>query len=193
MKKTFILIRHGMTDMNSTTDTSVDRIRGWLNVPLAPEGIKEAHKLAGELRDMGLDVLYSSDLERALETAEIIAKKLKIKVISTGMLRPWDLGTFAGKSTKEALPAIAEYAEKKPDTRVPEGESFNSFKKRVFRGLGEIVESGKDLGVVTHHRVERLLKAWIKTGCLKDHSIDLATFLQKGENPGTWEEVTIEL
>jgi broad specificity phosphatase PhoE len=193
MEKTFILIRHGMTEMNNTKDTSVDRIRGWLDVPLSVEGLKEAHKLGLELQDMGLDVLYSSDLERAQETADIIAKKLKIKVRYTGLLRPWDLGTFAGESTKESLPAIAEYVEKKPDIRVPEGESFNSFKKRVFLGLKEIVDSGKDIGVVTHHRVERLLKAWVKKGCPVDHSIDLSTFLQKGENPGNWEEVTIEL
>ena len=193
MTVSFLLVRHGATKMNNESDTSADRIRGWKDVPLAKSGREEVENLAEKLKDSDIDKVYSSDLERAKDTAEGIVEATGAKLIVTKALRPWDLGDFAGQSTKEALPKIATYVREKPDEAVPEGESFNSFKARAFAGLKKILDEskGEKIAVVTHHRIERLIKAWIAEGAPPSHEIDLNTFLQKGEAPGNVETITI--
>ena len=180
------IVRHGETDLNNDSDTSQDRIRSWRDVPLNKEGRAEAKKAAEELKKYNIEVIYCSDLSRAKETAQIIGKILDIEPTPSEKLRPWNLGEFTGTSTKEALPKISEYVRKKADEKVPKGESFNDFSNRAFEGFSESIEKadGKNLCIVTHHRDERLIKAWIKAGQPKDHTIDLNTFLQKGDPPG---------
>jgi len=91
---------HGATKYNNSTDESADRIRGWMDIPLSKEGIEEADKLADGLKGSGIKKIYSSDLSRAEETAEAIAESLQINYVPTMNLRPWNLGKFAGQSTK---------------------------------------------------------------------------------------------
>lgn len=193
--KSVYLIRHGKTRLNNDVDTSVDRIRGWKDIPLSKEGNEEVEKLADKLKNSGLEVIYSSDLERTKETAEGISKSSGAELIFTKTLRPWNLGEFAGQTTKEALPKIAIYVRQYPNKPVPDGESFNSFKNRTFQGIEHILKesSNKKIGLVTHHRVERLLKSWIANGCPKNHDIDLDVFLQKGEPPGKVESINLPL
>jgi len=180
------IVRHGETKLNNDTDTSQDRIRGWADVPLTDQGRKEAKVAANKLKQYDIEIIFCSDLSRAKETAEIIGKELDIKPTSTKKLRPWNLGELTGTPTNDALPKIAEYVRKKANKKVPDGESFDDFSDRFFKGLHEIVEKadGKNLCVVTHHRDERILKAWVDAGCPADHKIDLDTFLQKGDPPG---------
>ncbi len=187
---TFHFVRHGATKLNNDTDTSVDRIRGWSDVPLVEEGRQEAREAGKKLSGKGIQIIVSSDLSRARETAEIIGGILGVKPTFNNKLRPWKLGVFTGKSTKEALPKIAEYARKKPNEPVEDGESFNSFVARTKGGLLEALQrAGKrNLLVVSHHRDERLFKS------LKpDGSVDIETFLQKGDPPGGILEMTLPM
>lgn len=187
------LVRHGATKLNNTTDTSQDRIRGWTDVPLTDEGRREAESAAADLQGKGIGYIATSDLSRARETAEIIGKKLGLRPVSFQGLRPWDLGEFSGKSTKEVLPKIADYVQKHPEEPVPGGESFDSFKDRAFAGLQEALAAakGRPLAIITHHRVERLMEAWQQAGQPANHAIDIPTFLQKGDPPGGVEELNI--
>jgi broad specificity phosphatase PhoE len=183
---TIYIVRHGETKLNNDTDTSQDRIRGWLDVPLTDQGRKEAKIAAEKLKKYKIEVIYCSDLSRAEETASIIGKILGIKHTPSKKLRPWNLGKLAGTSTKEALPQIAKYVREKPQQKVPEGESFEDFSDRAFEGIAEAINKakGENLCIVTHHRDERLLSAWNKAGQPANHKIDLDVFLQKGDKPG---------
>lgn len=183
---TIFVVRHGATKMNNQTDLSEDRIRGWANVPLSDEGRQEAHKAAAELQKFGIQVVETSDLVRASETAQIIGQAIGVQPQPNPKLRPWNLGDFTGQSTKDALPKIAEYATSRQDEPVPGGESFNQFKERALQGVGEAIQraGGRPLCIVTHHRDERLLRAWEAMGEPPSHEIDLGTFLQKGDPPG---------
>lgn len=182
---TIFIVRHGATKMNNQTDMSEDRIRAWTNVPLVEEGRAEARRAGLKLKGKGIQAIVSSDLVRAKETAEIIGKIIGIEPELSEKLRPWKLGDFTGKPTKEALPEIAEYVRNKPDEPVPQGESFNQFKTRAFEGFADALEAHPEgLLIVTHHRDERLAEAWDGAGQPADHSIDLKVFLQKGEPPG---------
>jgi broad specificity phosphatase PhoE len=188
------IVRHGATKMNNQTDMSEDRIRGWANVPLSDEGREEARKAAKKLERIGIEVIFTSDLVRAEETARIIGQATGLKPIVTKKLRPWDLGELTGAATKRALPIVAKYACDTPDKPVPKGESFNSFCARGFEGLADCLRSanGKKLLIVTHHRLERLLEAWDVAGQPSDHRIDIKTFLDKGDPPGHVEKLTID-
>jgi hypothetical protein len=88
---------------------SVDRIRGWADVPLNAEGKKEATKLGQILKDKGLQSIVSSDLSRAADTAAEIGRICNVRPSYTSALRPWNLGDLQGKPTDKCLAAIRAY------------------------------------------------------------------------------------
>lgn len=187
------LIRHGATKLNGTNTNSVDKIRGWSDVPLSEEGREEVHETAEKLKNSGIQAIVSSDLSRAEETSRIIGEAIGVEPTFTEKLRPWDLGELTGQATTKVLPKIAEYVRSKPDEPVPQGESFNSFKARAFDGVREAMEQHPDemLALVTHHRLERLMKAWAAAGQPPDHNIDLEVFLEKGDPPAGAETIKV--
>jgi len=179
----FLIIRHGETTMNARQD----RIRGWLNVPLDPNGRKQAATLGESLKNVALDGLISSDLDRAHETALIISQHTDVPVIGqTLMLRPWNVGQFTGVPSPECREELAEYAMDMPDKDIPGGESFDTFRFRALTALLVLADTflGKTVGLVTHHRVERLIAAWKENGCPDSFEVHFPTFLQKGVPPG---------
>jgi len=189
------VIRHGHTSMNATVGESRDMIRGWKDVPLSLEGIQDAENASKALQGAQFDIIYASDLSRALDTAEIIAQAQGTEVRKVRWLRPWDLGNFTGMVSSKAFPMMLEFIKNEPDQKVPGGESFNTFKKRFLDGLIAALTGnpGKKLAFVTHHRNERVLDAWVKNNCDKDYEIDVDTFIQYGIDPGKWEEISIQL
>ena len=180
------IARHGATRLNEEAGISVDRERGWSDVPLAPEGREQALKAALKLKDKGIDAIVSSDLNRAKETALIIGHVLGIQPEFSFELRPWNLGHLTGVEMKEATPQIAAYACKTPDKKVPKGESFDEFNTRAFGGVADALANhpGETVLIVAHHRIERLLEAWDKEGQPPEHTINLRSFMAKGDPPG---------
>jgi broad specificity phosphatase PhoE len=191
--KTIRVIRHGATHLNDN-DTSVDRVRGWKDVPLSEEGRKEATKLAEKMAKDCPDHIVCSDLKRAHDTAKLIASACSMKIDDVSKaFRPWNVGDYAGKTSKEAVPVLCRYAIEKPDEQIPGGEAFNSFRSRFFKGLADAVEKYPDglLAVVTHHRGERLLTAWQSAGFPEDGTIDGKEFSKKGEGTAGYEDLEI--
>lgn len=189
------LIRHGATDMNNHSDDSRDRIRAWLDPPLNEDGRKDAEKAAKKAEKAGIEVVVSSDLKRAAQTAKTVGKAVGVEPIMTPKLRPWDLGDFTGKPSKEAYPQIVPYVTDKPDEPVPGGESFNDFTARSMQGLKFAVgkAAGKPLAVVAHYRNMRHYAAWDEAGQPADHHIDHDEFNKKGGPPGDLVEMEVNL
>jgi broad specificity phosphatase PhoE len=183
------LIRHGSTEMNSE-----DRIRGQCNVPLSAEGREEIGRLAELMKESNLRFLVSSDLDRAVETAQAVAAPLRASVAKTALLRPWDVGKFTGRSAEVATPRLIEFARDAPNRPVPGGESFNSFKLRAFQGV-RVALSGSELplALVSHHRVERLLSAWLSAGATAALDLDLNVMFTRGEPPAHAELLELPL
>ena len=192
----FHLIRHGMTEFNHD-DPVRDRIRGWGNMELSQLGQKEAVRLAfiiqnKALEGYALEMLYTSDLLRARQTAHVIAARNDLPMIATAGFRPWNTGDYAGRSASEVVPVLARYAQQDPNRPVPGGESFDAFRLRYFSGLVVAIRDCKNtFGIVTHHRNERLLKAWLKAGAPLDGSIDEDEFCRKGSPTGHHEVISI--
>jgi broad specificity phosphatase PhoE len=162
------LIRHGKTKLNGPDDD--DRIRGWIDIPLDKEGIRETKEdIAPAVEKLDLDYLVSSDLKRAEQSAKIISEETGVPYLGGYKeFRPWHLGEFSGKSSIDAHKVLKNYVLIHPDTKVPGGESFEDFYARALKGTKELLQLVRDnlagnVGVVTHYRILKLTAAWIES------------------------------
>ncbi|HAN75989.1 MAG TPA: histidine phosphatase family protein [Planktothrix sp. UBA8407] len=146
-----VIVRHGEAEWNLQ-----DRAMGQLDSPLTAKGIRQAYALGDRLGRLSFTTLYSSDLGRAAQTANIIASICDKKVIFDSELREWNLGIFQGLT-------IPEMHEKFPQERqdferndfeylIPEGESLRQLKQRSFDVLTAIAQQHLEetVVVVTH-------------------------------------------
>jgi alpha-ribazole phosphatase len=144
-----ILIRHGQTIWNQQK-----KYCGYANVPLSPEGRRQVRHLAQRLNKEEIHKIYSSDRQRAIETAKIIFKGRKIKQIPD--LKEMGFGVFEGLTYQEILkkyPVVYKKWLKDPySVRIPKGEKLNDLKKRVVSTLKKIVSLNKNrtVAIVTH-------------------------------------------
>lgn len=194
--RTIQVIRHGATKLNND-DVSVDRIRGWKDIPLSEDGREEAKRL-GEKIAKGKDKpdgIVSSDLKRAQETAKIISDISGTPILDvTQHFRPWNVGDYSGQVTSKAIPVLAEYAKEKPDQPIPGGEAFNDFRNRFMDGLhSTLAQYPGKIAIVTHHRGERLLNAWRKAGFPESGDIDVNEFNKKGEHTGAVNDMQVPM
>jgi broad specificity phosphatase PhoE len=95
---TILLARHGETDWNVQR-----RVQGHSDTPLNETGRAQALALAETLEGAQLDAIYSSDLARALETAQVVAERKKLTVRIVPELRERNFGTWEGLTDTEVL------------------------------------------------------------------------------------------
>ena len=188
------LIRHGATAYNAEGG-GIDRIRGWKNVPLSDEGRRQVQELAEKLKNSGIKFIVSSDLDRARETAEAIARRTGADLVLSQKFRPWDLGEYTGQESMAVHPVMVKAARERPHRPVPGGESFADFRGRVFSGLREFMAQKRDerMAIVTHHRDERLIHAWIALGSPANEAIDMNVMFRRGEGTAHHCHVRIDL
>ena len=93
---TILLARHGETDWNRE-----GRYQGHADEPLNDTGRAQAAELAGSLQGQCLAAVYTSDLRRAAETAEIVAVALGIPLAADARLREIDVGSWQGRTHPE--------------------------------------------------------------------------------------------
>ena len=153
-----LLVRHGDTELNSA-----ERYWGRGDVKLSPAGLEQAEKLRDRLAVEKIDAVYSSDLERALVTAEIIASNHQLAVITCAELREVNFGQLEGLTFSEICqlyPEVARsWAERNPQFKYPGGESLIEFNKRVSKFLNKLEEHAVEetVLVVAHAGVLRTL------------------------------------
>jgi broad specificity phosphatase PhoE len=133
---TILLARHGETDWNHE-----HRLQGWADPPLNDLGREQARALAESLDGRRFDAVYTSDLQRASETAAIVAGRLGIEPIPDAGLREVDLGSWSGRLRHEV-----EGLER------PDGETREQLRERVVAALLRIAAAHPrgSLLVVSH-------------------------------------------
>lgn len=146
-----ILIRHGETDWNVE-----HRIQGHTDVPLNEAGLTQADAIGERFVDERIDILLSSDLGRAMQTANPIAKACGLPVVRDARLRERHLGVLQGKTIDEArelAPRAYEiFRSRMTDTDLEGGESLAEFAQRVTETLMELarIHRNKRIVAVTH-------------------------------------------
>ena len=134
---------------------------GLTDIPLSREGIGQAAKLKSYFTDKDIKAIYSSPLERAKKTAEIIAdNKIKVEIkdnFSELNMGKWDGMTFA--EIKEKYPE--EYAERGKNFEnyvVEGGESMSMCRDRALAELRDIINNSRgNTIIVAHAGVNRLI------------------------------------
>ena len=157
MATKLILVRHGETNWNKES-----RFQGNKDIALNQRGESQAQKLAQRLAEEEIDVIYSSDLDRAHKTAQIIAAKHNLAVQTHSNLQEIDFGVWEGltyQEINEQYPNEFESWKENPEVNNPEGgESLKDIESRVCQALTEILEEheGKTILIAAHGGVNRV-------------------------------------
>ena len=96
--RSFICLRHGLTDWNRQ-----GRFQGRTDVPLADEGILQAHAAALRLQNTRLDQIVASPLVRAVKTAEIVATASSAPLTIDDGIIECDFGSLEGRSIADVM------------------------------------------------------------------------------------------
>ncbi len=152
--KRVIFIRPGETDWNRQ-----GRWQGWVAIPLNEHGRQQAQRLAKYIRNIGMGALYSSDLRRAVETAEILSEQLGFPPIYDQRLRERNIGIWQGLTLDEMRAWYPhEYAQVLDDPdgyRVPGGESRDDVRARALAAFNDIAAhtAAETVGIISHTTV----------------------------------------
>jgi probable phosphoglycerate mutase len=157
-----ILVRHGQAENNL-----YDFFGGWSDAKLTELGIEQAHAVANRLSEELNERynLYSSDLIRAKQTAEIIQKKLGIPITYSKELREHNPGIASGMRREEVDEHLQEVIKPLIDWRMyPEAETFREFYQRVTGYMDRLDEVEENLLIVSHGgTIHNILRWWIGT------------------------------
>lgn len=142
-----LYVRHGKTALN--LGGTKEALRGWLPVPLTPEGRQQAKDAGQNLKGITPDTFSSSDLPRAMETAHYVGKSIGRSVSPDTNIRDWNTGDLAGKKfvdVKDQLMHLIDH----PDEPAPHGESLNTYLNRFVPAMrSRVTDPG--LHVVVGH------------------------------------------
>lgn len=140
---------------------------GALDVPLSDDGLIHARRIGDHLRDVRLDAVYSSPLERALSTAAPVAAPHSVSPKLREALAEIDFGAFEGRTFDEIAAShpdvYARWMREPATVRFPGGESFRDLRARVIDEVTRIrrEHDGGSVAVVTHAGVIRAVLAEI--------------------------------
>ena len=178
-----ILVRHGETPWNVTL-----QYQGQANVPLNERGREQALRAAARLTRYGVTRLYSSDLARAWQTAEVIGTMIGLTPVAIPELREIDVGQWEGLTPEELYRRfpdhMAEYRRDPARTVRLGGESYAQLQARALIALQQIQDQhqpGDIVAAVSHGGTIRALlchvigldldrfgRMWIDNGSLTE-------------------------
>ena len=150
------LARHGETLWNNTM-----RFQGVTDIALSQTGIEQAKQFAKSMDNKNFDAIYASDLQRAFQTADFVAKQKGMTVIQEPLLKEMSFGEWEGLSSEQIedkLPgAVAAFFENPEKFDPPGGENIFQMQERVCGAFYKICEKHKsnDILIVSHGGVIR--------------------------------------
>lgn len=166
---TLWLVRHGKTAIPSGTAV------GWLDVPLASDGRKQAISLVEKLGHVKISRVIASDLQRARDTATPLVTKRSIPLVTTPALRELHFGKWEGKPFKDLWTTYPDQARlwEKDIRNTPAcfGESLSDLEQRIASVIPDIVQEPGTV-VVAHKGSLCVLHAAL-TGCTFPESWEL--------------------
>lgn len=155
------LVRHGETDYNK-----MGCYYGWTDCSLTQDGVLQSQNLRKAFENIKYDVMVSSDLKRAVETANIINCESK-EILIDNRLRELNFGLWEGKSHQEIAVKYAEHwnlwIEDWENATPSEGESFSNMHNRICEYMDEILDLYRDksIVIVSHNGSLRIIAAYL--------------------------------
>jgi probable phosphoglycerate mutase len=146
-----LAIRHGETAWNVDT-----RIQGHLDIPLNDTGRLQARRLAEAIAGEDLAAVYASDLARACETAEALARGAGVEVVRHDGLRERAFGAFEGLTFAEIEARWPDQAlrwrRRDPEFAAEGGETLRAFHARCIATASALASrhAGRQIALVSH-------------------------------------------
>jgi probable phosphomutase (TIGR03848 family) len=146
---TFLLIRHGVTAITGSVITG--RLPGY---SLTPQGQKQAEAICASLSSMPIHAIYSSPMERALETAAPLAAKLGLEVQISQPFIEIDYGDWTGMTVSELMksPDWKAFSRLRSTSRPPGGESILDIQHRTSTEMERLcaLHPGQTVAIFSH-------------------------------------------
>ena len=142
------IIRHGRTDWNDQR-----KLQGKTDVPLNDTGRRMAKEAAIRYADVHFDICFTSPLQRAVETAEILLAGRNVPIIKDDRLIEMSFGIYEGMENgfdDASLPVHELFTDPGYDKRAEGGESFGELFRRTGEFLKEIQNLNGNILVSTH-------------------------------------------
>jgi probable phosphoglycerate mutase len=155
MNRVFYIFRHGETDWNRER-----RCQGHTNTALNENGLMQAMSLAERMLTISLDIVVTSDLERALVTGQTVALKKNIPLIIDRRLREMSYGEAEGMLYEDAIQSfgvelwqkLQSFKPENDQVGFPGGETRKISRDRFLQALHHIIETTdhQAIGISTH-------------------------------------------
>ena len=150
MRKIYLL-RHGQSEWNL-----LGKVQGQSDIELNEKGIEQAHKAAQVFLDKEIDAIYSSDLKRAYQTAEVIGDKLSLEVNTLCGIREMNFGTWEGLPIetieRDHLDHYKTWRTAPHEITFVDGENLAKVQERALAAVNKIISetSHKNILLVSH-------------------------------------------
>ncbi|MGD0899837.1 MAG: histidine phosphatase family protein [Thermoguttaceae bacterium] len=164
-----VLIRPGLTDYDLE-----ERIQGTLDIPLNAQGLSEVSALADQLKDKGIETVYASPSQSARQTAELVAKRLGLRVKRMTRMQNLDHGLWQGLPISEVRhkqPKVYRQWQEQPENVCPpEGEMLSQAGERVGACARKLLRRHKEgvIAMVVPEPLASLVRQFIKNDELGD-------------------------
>jgi broad specificity phosphatase PhoE len=164
----------------TTTDNEKNISSGWFDVELSDLGIQQSKDLKVIIKDKKFDVVFCSDLKRAVDSANLTFGP-EVEIIKDKRLRECNYGDYNAKSSDIVEPL----QEKNINKQFPNGESYEDVKARISDFLNSIGNSydGKHIAIVAHKAPQLALDVLLKGQTWKE-AFDSDWRKQKAWQPG---------
>lgn len=158
--KIIYLVRHMETAWNEQ-----QRYIGITDLPLSPNGLKNAQLLAEALKDKAIKKVFSSNMLRAKQTAQILASQFSCPVITEPLLNEVNFGDWEGLTFNEIALNYRQLSQvwlTNPfAVNIPAGESWEAFLQRVKKGWERVkTQAVNESVLVTHAGCIKLILSW---------------------------------
>lgn len=143
----------------TTTDNEKEISSGWFDVGLSELGVKQSMDLKNQIKDKKFDVVFCSDLKRAVDSAKLTFEGIS-PIIEDKRLRECNYGKYNAQFS-----AIVEPMQENNITeKFPEGESYEDVKKRIADFLEFLKKNydGKNVAIVAHKAPQLALDVLLK-------------------------------
>jgi broad specificity phosphatase PhoE len=148
-----VLVRHGATDWNLE-----HRCQGSSDRELSEVGVLQAEQIADVFRHENIQAIYSSNLRRARQTAQVISRHHNLPVLTEEDVRELDHGELEGLTFNQIKESYGDFLTRwrsePADLQVPGGEKLADVAARAWNGLNQIVErhpGAESILVVSHN------------------------------------------